>query len=87
MDVCMRNWQIQEAKNKLSELLRCADEEGPQVITWHGQDRAVVLSAEDYRRMTKPESRKDLRKLLLGGPKVAGFDTEPARLEPRDIDF
>ena len=83
----MRNWQIQEAKNKLSELLRCAEEEGPQVITWHGRDRAVVLSAEDYRRIAKPGARKDLRELLLGGPKMADFEIEPSAVEPRDVDF
>ncbi|MGE0668060.1 MAG: type II toxin-antitoxin system Phd/YefM family antitoxin [Sphingomonadales bacterium] len=83
----MRNWQIQEAKNKLSELLRCAEVEGPQVITWHGQDRAVVISAEDYRRIAKPESRKDLTALLLGGPKVADLELQAADLKPRDVDF
>jgi len=83
----MRNWQVQEAKNRLSELLRRAEEEGPQVITWHGQDRAVVLSAEDYRRIAKPERRRDLKELLLGGPKLADFELEPFGLEPRDIDF
>ncbi len=83
----MRNWQVQEAKNRLSELLRCAEEEGPQVITWHGQDRAVVLSAESYRRLAKPRERRDLKTLLLGGPRVEGFEPGDANLSPRDIDL
>lgn len=39
-----RRWQLQEAKNKLSEVIRRAVEEGPQTITVRGRD-TVVLSA------------------------------------------
>jgi prevent-host-death family protein len=46
-------WQLQEAKNRLSELVRKAREEGPQVITVHGQDAAVVVSAEHYSKLHK----------------------------------
>jgi antitoxin Phd len=44
-------WQLQEAKNRLSELVRKAREEGPQVITVHGEEAAVVVSAEQYRKL------------------------------------
>lgn len=44
-------WQLQEAKNRLSEPVRKAREEGPQVITVHGEDAAVVVSAEQYRKL------------------------------------
>jgi len=39
-----RRWQLQEAKNKFSEVVRRAVDEGPQTITVHGKD-TVVLSA------------------------------------------
>jgi prevent-host-death family protein len=48
-------WQIQEAKNKLSEVLKDAVTEGPQIITRHGEQVAVVLSYEDYARLVKPD--------------------------------
>jgi prevent-host-death family protein len=32
----MNKWQLQEAKNRLSELLRKASDEGPQAITLRG---------------------------------------------------
>ena len=48
-------WQLQEAKNRLSELVRKAREEGPQTITVHGKDAAVLVSAEQY---TKAARRK-----------------------------
>ena len=48
-------WQLQEAKNRLSEVVRKARNEGPQVITLHGADAAVVVSAKDYRRISRPK--------------------------------
>ena len=44
-------WQLQEAKNKLSEVIEEALEHGPQVITKRGRHTAVVLSYTDYRKM------------------------------------
>ena len=38
-------WQLQEAKNKLSEVVDEAIREGPQVITGRGEEVAVVISA------------------------------------------
>ena len=46
-------WQLQEAKNRFSEVVRKAQREGPQVITLHGTDAAVVLSAGDYGRLAR----------------------------------
>lgn len=44
----MRIWQIQEAKTHLSQLVRDTEHAGPQSITWHGREVAVVLSRADY---------------------------------------
>jgi antitoxin Phd len=46
-------WQLQEAKNRLSEVVRKAREDGPQVITVHGADAVVVVSTDQYRRLSK----------------------------------
>ena len=40
----MHAWQMQEAKARLSEVVKCAEREGPQNITVHGQSVAVVVS-------------------------------------------
>ena len=50
-------WQLQEAKNRLSEVVRKAHSEGPQVITLHGSDAAVVVSAQDFGRMSRPKGK------------------------------
>ena len=46
-------WQLQEAKSKLSELVNKALREGPQIITRHGDEVAVIISYEDYNRLRK----------------------------------
>jgi prevent-host-death family protein len=74
----MSTWQLQEAKTKLSELIEDAHTKGPQIITRHGAERAVLLSVADYRALTA--HKPDLRAYLLGGPKVDTFDI------PRDPD-
>lgn len=40
----MRNWTMQVAKAKLSELVKLAQLEGPQEITMHGKSAAVLVS-------------------------------------------
>jgi antitoxin Phd len=58
MEHVMRHiWQLQEAKNKLSEVVEAALNDGPQVITRRGADTAVVLSYADYRRLLLSQKR------------------------------
>lgn len=51
----MKLWQMQEAKARLSEVVKCAESEGPQSITLHGQSVAVVLSRSMFDRLTGNE--------------------------------
>ena len=44
-------WQLQEAKNKFSQVVKDAVSSGPQTITKHGAEVAVVLSYEEYKQM------------------------------------
>ena len=48
-------WKLQEAKNRLSEVVDRAVREGPQTITRRGEEIAVLLSVKDYRRLRKPK--------------------------------
>jgi antitoxin Phd len=56
-----RSWQLQEAKNKFSEVVEEAIKRGPQIITRRGVETAVVLSSAEYRKM------------LLGKKKLSEF--------------
>lgn len=44
-------WQIQEAKQRFSEVVRRALEDGPQVVTRRGEDAVVVVSVDYFRRL------------------------------------
>ena len=46
-------WKLQDAKNKLSEVINKTLAEGPQTITRHGTETAVVISFEDYEQLKK----------------------------------
>jgi prevent-host-death family protein len=48
-------WQLQAAKQRFSELVERAQREGPQVVTKHGREAVVVVSAEEYRRLKGPD--------------------------------
>lgn len=66
------HWQIQDAKQRFSEMIRAVAQDGPQVITRHGEDVAVVVDIAEYRRLTRPAV--DLARILLGGPKIDNGD-------------
>ena len=46
-------WQLQEAKNRLSEVVKKAREHGPQIITVHGTDAVVVVGADQFRKLSR----------------------------------
>jgi antitoxin Phd len=54
MEGMMNTWQLQEAKARLSEVIKKATKDGPQSITVHGASTAVVLSQEEYDRLKHP---------------------------------
>ena len=50
-------WQIQDAKNKLSEVIARAQKHGPQLITRHGEKTVVVVSYAEYERLRKSQGK------------------------------
>jgi len=81
-----KKWQLQDAKNRFSELVRKATEEGPQTVTRHGKDSVVVISAEEFRQMEKP--RGSLVDFFRKSP-LTGIDLEIDRDQSgaRNIDL
>jgi prevent-host-death family protein len=64
-------WQLQEAKNKLSEVIRRAREEGPQTITVRGEDAVVLARAP--RGPVRREFSENLWEFFQRSP-AAGID-------------
>jgi prevent-host-death family protein len=48
-------WQLQDAKNKFSEVVEKALKNGPQIITRRGIETVVIISIEDYQKLTRPK--------------------------------
>ncbi|MFP4180493.1 MAG: type II toxin-antitoxin system Phd/YefM family antitoxin [Spirochaetaceae bacterium] len=64
----MHTWSLQNAKARFSELVKVCMEDGPQMVTRHGRDTVVVISAQEYRRsIAQPTNLKDF---LLSAPRV-----------------
>lgn len=57
MNTINNEWQLQEAKNKLSQLVKEASKGVPQIITVHGKSAAVVISARDYQKLKQPKTK------------------------------
>jgi antitoxin Phd len=81
----MTTWQVQDAKTRLSEVIERARAEGPQMITKHGKECAVVLSIEDYRVLVA--HRPDFKSYILEGPKVGDFTIERDRGVGRTVEL
>ena len=50
----MKAWPLQEAKNQFSHIVDLALTKGPQTVTRHGEPVAVVVSADEFKRMARP---------------------------------
>jgi antitoxin Phd len=81
------SWQLQEAKQKFSELVRRTLEEGPQVVTRHGEEVVVVVPAEEYRRMS--DEKPDFKEYLMSAPEGLEhiIPERPANDLPREVDL
>jgi len=51
-------WQVQEAKQKFSEVLRRAATEGEQIVTRHGEEVAAVVDINEFRRLKEASENK-----------------------------
>ena len=59
-------WQLQEAKQRFSELIRSVEADGPQVVTRHGEEVAVVISMAEYRHLR--HEGEDFKAFLQSAP-------------------
>jgi prevent-host-death family protein len=84
----MKTFSTFDAKNKLSELIVAAGQGKPQVITKNGVETAVLISYDDYRKLTaKKESFVDfMLKSPLRGSKI-DLKRSKAKFGRPTIDF
>lgn len=84
-----KHWQLQEAKQRFSELVRRTLEEGPQVVTRHGEEVVVVVAANEYRQSQPQEDdrKPDFAQFLLSGPNFDLLDLSRPERPPREVDL
>jgi prevent-host-death family protein len=76
-------WTVAEAKAKLSEVIERAQSSGPQRITRHGKEAAVVVSAEEWKRKTKRKG--NLAEFFASSPlRGSGLEVERVNDSPRE---
>ncbi len=73
-------WQIQDAKNKLSEVIARALKQGPQLITRHGEKTVVVVSYVEYEKLRKSQGK--LSEFFSASP-LTGLDLMRDKSLPR----
>jgi prevent-host-death family protein len=81
-----QDWNLADAKNQLSEVVRRARRHGPQTIKVRGERAAVVLSASEYDALTSPGAPKTLKDLLRS-MNLEGVDLTRDERPPRDVDL
>ena len=83
---CDKEWQLQDAKNRLSQVVDSALHDGPQTITLRGKPAAVVVSFEEYRKLTLPQVA--LSKFFEQSP-LYGVDLDLGRSAdlPREVEL
>lgn len=60
----MQSWPVQDAKARFSEFLERCLTEGPQMVTKRGAEAAVLVPADEWRRL-RAAARPSLKELLL----------------------
>lgn len=83
----MERWKLEDAKARLSEVVRLAGTTGPQLVTIRGKEAAVILAPEAYKQLLpKPKGHQPLVRFLQG-LRLSDLDLEREPDTGRDIDL
>ena len=72
----MDRWKLEDAKAKLSEVVRLASTDGPQLVTVRGKEAAVILDPETYRQLLPTAKKQEPLFEFLQGLGLSEIDTE-----------
>ncbi len=79
-----RNWSVQDAKNRFSEVVAAARRR-PQTVTKHGRPAVVVVDVAEYERLRRLDRAQapSFADVLLAMPQDNG-DFPRLKARPRD---
>ena len=78
-----KRWQLQEAKQRFSELIRAVEEDGPQIVTRHGKEVAVVIDIASFR--DSEHETIDFKEFLMRAPDLSQLEIERDRTPARRV--
>src|SRR5947199_8215240 len=79
-------WRLQDAKARFSEVVREAQQRGPQRVILHGKDAVVIVGAEEFHRLQRPVTGRDIIKALATSPLAdVQFEGLSVKSKVRDI--
>ena len=83
-----RTWIFQDAKARLSEVVRRARSEGPQHVTVHGRAGVVIVAEEEFRRLKGDITGAALVDALQTSPfRETEIEPSRARMAVRGVDL
>jgi prevent-host-death family protein len=81
-------WRLQDAKARFSEVVREAQQRGPQRVTLHGKDAVVIVGADEFDRLQRPVSGRDIVTVLAASPLAdVRFDRLTIKSKVRNINL
>ena len=81
-------WRLQDAKARFSEVVREAQQRGPQRVTLHGKDAVVIVGADEFDRLQHPVTGRDIINALAGSPLAdVQFERLSVKSKVRDINL
>ena len=72
----MQTWPVQDAKARFSEFLEKCLTDGPQMVTKRGTEAAVLVAADEWRRL-QASAKPSLKELLLSDQARAQIPVRP----------
>jgi prevent-host-death family protein len=76
-------WQLQEAKQRFSEVVRRALDEGPQVVTRHGEAAVMIVAAREFEALRGGPA--DFKEFLRQAPDLGRLRIERDRRPARKV--
>ena len=82
-----RNWSVQDAKNRFSEVVEAA-RRAPQTVTKHGKPAVVVVDVTEYQRLQRVDRAQapSFAELLLAMPQDGG-QFPRLKVRARDVEL
>jgi prevent-host-death family protein len=79
----LASWSLQDAKNKLSAVVDAAARGAPQIVTRRGVETAVVISFDEFRRLTahREQAPPSFADWLLDIPPAPGAGDDFERVD------